>query len=182
MTSSQILTSELPGQLMSKTEQNRNQILQNSSEEAAVLQPRDVGGVKGERSPPPPPPPPPPPLLLPPAARLSLTPPGAAPGLAAEPGRGDACARCAVAAGGSAGRPRAGERGHGAAAAGVSAAAAEGDDRRAGAERRAQPAVLPGLHRPAAVPEGAHRRLVRTELRNAGWGGARARGGQSARG
>lgn len=66
-------------------------------------------------------------------------------------------------AGGPGARPRVGA-GHARAGAGparVLAAAAKGHDRDPGSERGAQPAALPGLHRAAGVPEGAHRHLVR---------------------
>ena len=63
---------------------------------------------------------------------------------------------------GAAGRSGAGRRvGAGAGQGRVLAAEAEGDDRHPGSQRGAQPAALPGLHRPAGVPEGAHRDLVR---------------------
>lgn len=68
---------------------------------------------------------------------------------------------------GRAGRPggrrrvRTGDAGAGAGEARVAGAAAEGYDRDPGSERGAQPAALPGLHRAAGVPEGAHSDLVR---------------------
>lgn len=43
----------------------------------------------------------------------------------------------------------------------VCTAEAKGYDRHCGSQRSAQPATLPGLHREAGVPEGAHSDLVR---------------------
>lgn len=58
-------------------------------------------------------------------------------------------------------RVGAGDDGAGAGEARVYPAEAEGYDRHRGSERGAQPATLPGLHREAGVPEGAHSDLVR---------------------
>lgn len=91
------------------------------------------------------------------------------PGPTAESEREDACARgrgsrCAVGAPGRSGaRQRVGAadcdtRAH---KVRVCAAEAKGYDRHRGSQRRAQPATLPGLHREAGVPEGAHSDLVR---------------------
>ena len=47
----------------------------------------------------------------------------------------------------------------------VQPAEAEGYDRHRGSQRGAQSATLPGLHREAGVPQGAHSDLVRAPVR-----------------
>lgn len=86
----------------------------------------------------------------------------------AESEREDACARgrgsrCAVGAPGRCGaRQRVGAAHSDTRARGVRVCAAEakGSDRHCGSQRSAQPPTLPGLHREAGVPEGAHSDLV----------------------